>query len=204
MSDAIIDALRTAVGACAETFDGRGSAIRERDLEMALEAILRALGHKPMRQVKVRLEKAWSGRVGGVDLAIEAGAGDGFCLIELKWDPKSLAACAWDSVKLAAALQAGEGCRAFLIAGSPVVDGLRGDCLLEDADVWPERLRREFATEFDFWRRDVENHPLFAPAAWRTRRLESAPLLFKGEPWRIRLAELMLKRGALVPFEEAA
>jgi hypothetical protein len=40
--------------------------------------------------------------VGGVDLAIRDD--DSLALIELKWDRRTLAACAWDAMKLAAAL----------------------------------------------------------------------------------------------------
>lgn len=193
------DALRIATDAAAATFNGRGSVIKERELEMALEAALWALGHEPRCQVRVHLQEAWSGRVGGVDLAVRGA--DGLSLIELKWDPKTLAACAWDSVKLAAALHSGEGNRAFLVAGSPVVDGLRGDELLDDAEVHPAELRSRYAKEFDFWKGDVENHPVLAPAGWSVRPLHSAALSFKGQPWRIRLAELNLTSDALIPFE---
>lgn len=147
MSEDIADALTIATDAAAATFNGRGSVVKERELEMALETALWALGHEPQCQVRVHLREAWFGRVGGVDLAVHRT--DGLSLIELKWDPKTLAACAWDSVKLAAALQFGEGSRAFLIAGSPVVDGLRSDDLIDDAEVRPQELRRRYGNEFD-------------------------------------------------------
>jgi hypothetical protein len=68
---------------------------------------MHAVGSEPLRQVPLRLQDAWSGQVGGVDLALDDGEGS-LTLIELKWDPNTLAACAWDSMKLAA-LQAGQG-----------------------------------------------------------------------------------------------
>ena len=199
MSEDIADALTIATDAAAATFNGRGSVIKERELEMALETALWTLGHEPQCQLRVHLKEAWSGRAGGVDLAAQDAAD--LSLIELKWDPKTLAACVWDSVKLAAALQSGEGSRAFLIAGSPVVNGLRGHELLDDAEVRPQELRRRYADEFDFWKRDVENHPVLAPASWRIEAVHAAPLRYKDAPWRIRVAELFLTSSDLVPFE---
>lgn len=199
MNEDVADTLRIATDAAAATFNDRGSVIKERELEMALETALWALGHEPQCQIRVHLHEAWSGRVGGVDLAIQGP--DGLSLIELKWDPKTLAACAWDSVKLAAALRSGEGSRAFLIAGSPVLDGLRGDELLDDGEVRPQELRRRYANEFDFWKRDVKNHPVLAPASWRIEAIHAAPLRYKEAPWRIRVAELFLTSDELVPFE---
>jgi len=190
-----------AVDAAAATFDGRGSQIKERELEMALEAALWTSGREPRRQYPIKLEQAWSGRVGPIDLTI--GSNDGPILLELKWDPATLAAGAWDQVKLAAALQSGEGDRAFLIAGSPALNGLRGDELLEDSDVEPVALRTHYVDEFDYWKEDVKNHPRLAPAGWRTRRRHCASLQYKGEAWRIRLAELELTGSELVPFRNA-
>lgn len=199
MPDDLLDDLITAVDAAAATCDGRGSQIKERELEMALEAALWALGREPRRQVTLRLGEAWSGNVGGVDLALESA--DRLDLIELKWDAETLAACAWDSVKLAVALQAGETDRAFLIAGSPANASLRGYELLEDGDVEPVGLRRRYAKEFDFWRTDVKNHPLLTPASWRIRLRHDEPLVYKEAPWRLRFAELELSAGERVPFE---
>jgi hypothetical protein len=199
MDDRVLGDLVKAVDAAAATFNGRGSDIKERELEMALETSLWTHGRKPCRQMRIHLDEAWSGRVGGVDLALDLE--DGAVLIELKWDPTTLAACAWDSVKLAAGLQAGEGHRAFLVAGSPISADLRGDELLADSDVDPLELRRRFAKEFDFWKADVMNHPLLAPARWRIRLEHAAQLEFKGEPWQIRLAELKLISNSLTPFQ---
>ena len=201
MPNQVLDLLRNAVDAAAATFNGRGSEIRERELEMAIEAALLALGSKPLRQVRLRLEEAWSGRVGGVDLGLNSRDGS-LALIELKWDSSSLAACAWDSMKLAAALQAGEGQRAFLVAGSPSSEGgVRGDELLDEGAVTPAELRQNYASEFDYWKTDVNNHPKRAPAGWQVLRPHSAPLEFKQAPWRIRLAELRLTSSELVPVE---
>jgi hypothetical protein len=199
MPDEILEDLETAVAAAANTFNGRGSTVKERELEMALETALWALDRKPRRQAVIRLEQAWWGRVGGVDLALEDSGG--MILIELKWDPQTLAACAWDSIKLAAALQAGEGTRAFLVAGSPLLDGLRGDELLEDTETRPAKLRRRYFKEFDFWKGDVKNHPLLAPAGWRTQLIQTATFNFKAAPWRIRLAEISVTNDQLAPFE---
>jgi hypothetical protein len=198
-TDRLSEELAVAVDAAAATFDGRGSEVRERELEMALETALRTLGHDPRRQFRVRLEEAWSGRVGGVDLALELD--DGPVLMELKWDARTLAACAWDQVKLAAALQSGEAHRAFLIAGSPTAVGFHGDELLDSGDVNPIGLRRRYAREFAFWKIDVKNRPRFAPACWRLALKHEAVLEIKGAPWRIRVAELELTSGDLVPFE---
>jgi hypothetical protein len=197
VSDEVLDDLRGAVDAAAATFDGRGSEIKERELEMALETALWALGQEPRRQARVRLRDAWNGQVGGVDLAL--GSDSPPILIELKWDAGTLAASAWDSMKLAGALQSAEGKRGFLIAGSPAHEGLRGDELLEDGDVDPVNLRRQYAGEFDFWRGDVKNHPHSAPAGWRIRLHHSVGLSFKDAPWRIRLAELELTDAELIP-----
>ena len=197
MPDEVLHDLCKAVDAVASTFDGRGSAIKERELEMALETALWALGREPRRQLRILLKDAWNGQVGGVDLALDADSAP--ILIELKWDPGTLAACAWDSMKLAAALQSAEGKRAFLIAGSPASERLQGDELLEDADVGPVDLRRRYAEKFDFWRGDVKNHPHSAPAGWRTRLHHSVDLSFKDAPWRIRLAELELTNAELIP-----
>ena len=199
MDDAVVNDLISAVDAAAGTFDGRGSVLKERELEMAMETALRALGREPLCQVTMRLERAWSGRVGGVDLALDGP--DGLGLVELKWDPKTLAACAWDSVKLAAALEAGEGRRAFLAAGSPLVDDLRGNELLEDSIIRPDELRSRYEKEFDFWKGDVKNHPVLVPAAWRIGFLYAAKFRFEGSPWQIRLAEVSLTDAELVPFE---
>ena len=135
-----------------------------------------------------------------MDLAIEDA--NGVNLIELKWDPKTLAACAWDSVKLAAALQSREGSRAFLIAGSPVARP-HGDDLLEDAEVRPLELRARYAKEFDFWKGDVKNHPVMAPASWDVQRLHAARLRLNETAWQIRLAEIRLTSDKLVPFEQS-
>jgi hypothetical protein len=199
LADETLNDLIAAVDAVAATFDGRGSRIKERELEMALETALWALGREPRCQQRVRLEETWAGRVGGVDLALQAG-GD-LALIELKWDPVTLAACAWDQVKLAAALQSREGSRAFLIAGSPLSAGLRGDELLEDDDVEPIALRARYAKEFDYWKRDVQNHPRFAPSNWQIQRHHAVSFDFAEQPWQIRLAELELTDTELVPFE---
>lgn len=166
---------------------------------MALETALRVQGHDPHRQFRVRLQDAWEGRVGGVDLALDLE--DGPALIELKWDPQTLAACAWDAVKLAAALQAGEGKRVFLIAGSPASDGFHGDELLETRDVDPIDLRQRYARDFDYWKGDVKNHPLLVPRSWRLEFKHGATLEFKGAAWQIRLAELEVTSNDLVPFE---
>lgn len=192
IADQVLDHVGKAMNAAAATFHGRGSVVRERELEMALEAALRARGLEPRRQFPLDLKDAWSGRVGGVDLALAVNDGSPI-LLELKWDRTSLAACAWDSMKLAAALRAGEGQRAFLVAGSPDAAGeLRGDELLEDGELDPAGLRRRYANEFDFWKRDVKNHPLRIPARWRIRARGSASLDYGGSPWRLRLAELEL------------
>ncbi len=166
---------------------------------MALEATLWAQGYEPRRQLRVRLTETWNGRVGGVDLAIDLEAGP--ALIELKWDSATLAACAWDAVKLAAALQAGEAQHAFLIAGSPVSGGFQGNELLETAEFDPVDLRVRYAREFDYWKRDVKNHPLLVPRRWHLELKHAAKLEFKGAPWQIRLAELELMNTHLVPFE---
>lgn len=201
MADLVLDALRKAVDAAAATFNGRGSQIKERELEMAIETGLRALGSEPLRQVPLRLEGAWSGRVGGVDLGLQ-GADSSMMLIELKWDPSTLAACAWDSMKLAAALQTGEGHRAFLVAGSPQSQSpVRGDELLDNGAVDPVGLRRKYAREFDYWKTDVNNHPRRAPASWEVRALHCASLNFKGVPWRIRIAGLELTSTELSHIE---
>ena len=151
--------------------------------------------------VALRLEQAWRRRVGGVDLALHAGDGS-LILIELKWDSVSLAACAWDSMKLAAALQAGEAQRAFLVAGSPdSVGGLRGDELLEDAEVNSATLRRKYAKEFDYWKTQVKNHPLRALGSWRIQARHCAFLDYKETPWRLRIAELKLTSRELLSVE---
>ena len=151
--------------------------------------------------VALRLEQAWRRRVGGVDLALHAGDGS-LILIELKWDSVSLAACAWDSMKLAAALQAGEAQRAFLVAGSPdSVGDLRGDELLEDAEVNSATLRRKYAKEFDYWKTQVKNHPLRAPGSWRIQARHCAFLDYKETPWRLRIAELKLTSRELLSVE---
>jgi hypothetical protein len=199
MPDEVVEDLVRAVDAAAATFDGRGSEIRERELEMAVETALWTLGRQPGRQHLLRLEPTWNGRVGGVDLSLPATPAA--ILIELKWDPKTLAACAWDSVKLAAALQSGEGGRAFLMGGSPSRPDFRGDELLDDAEVEPCELRQRYAMEFDFWKMDVRNHPHSAPAAWRIARRHCSNFEFKGEPWRIRVAEVSLVSPTLVAFE---
>jgi hypothetical protein len=199
MSDQLLEDLAKAIDAAGATFNGRGSEIKERELEMALETALWARGRESHRQFRVRLEKAWSGRVGGVDLAIDLEEGP--ALIELKWDPKTLAACAWDAVKLAAALHAGEAQCAFLIAGSPVSDGFHGNELLETADFDPIDLRHRYARDFEYWKGDVKNHPLLLPRCWHLELKHGAALEFKGAPWHIRLAELELTSDDLVSFE---
>lgn len=85
---------------------------------MVTESALRAIELEPRRQIRLQLEEAWSGQGGGVDLGFDDAKGNRI-LIELKWDPNTLAACAWDSMKLAAALQAEQGDRAFLVAEAP-------------------------------------------------------------------------------------
>lgn len=199
MADDVVGDLIGAVDAAAATFDGRGSQIKERELEMSLETALWALGREPSCQHRVRLERAWSGRVGGVDVAFASNGN--LILVELKWDAATIAACAWDQIKLANTLQGGEGSRAFLIAGSSVSSDLRGDELLEDASVEPVALRNRYAKEFDYWKADVKNHPRFAPAGWRTHCRHTASLEHKGVPWRIRLAELELTDSELVVIE---
>lgn len=196
-----MEQLRRAVDAVARTFDGRGSTIKERELELALEAALRSIEVEPVRQARVELGERWSGRVGGVDLALDDADGSRH-LIELKWDRSTLAACAWDSVKLACALQAGVASRAFLVAGSRKgVSVVRGDGLLEDCELQPRDLRGEYAAEFDYWRKDVENHPVRVPAQWTVHKRHAATLSWKGEPWQIRLAEVELGDDRLLDFE---
>jgi hypothetical protein len=193
--------IRQAVDAVAATFNGRGSTVREREFELAFEAALRSQGMRPLRQVRLDLAEAWSGQVGGVDLALESGKGS-LELIELKWDRTTLAACAWDAVKLACALQTGQGARGFLVAGSPLGDEpIRADTLLEDCELEPVGLRREYAAEFDYWRADVKNHPLQVPAGWAVRKRHSAEFRFKGDPWRIRVAEIEVEGDRMVKFE---
>lgn len=168
---------------------------------MGIEAALRALGFSLRRQVSIQLSDAWHGRVGGVDLVLDGGDGSRI-LVELKWDADSLAACAWDSMKLAAALQAREGERAFLIAGSPDREPrLRGDELLDDGASAPAELRQAFAEDFDYWKADVKNHPKRAPASWETHARHSTPLVYKEVPWRIRIAELTVTDPHLVAVE---
>jgi hypothetical protein len=163
MAEGSLIEIRQAVDAVAATFNGRGSTVRERELELAFEAALRSQGIQPLRQVPLEVGEAWSGQVGGVDLALDCAAGPPE-LLELKWDPTTLAACAWDSVKLACALHAGQGARGFLVAGSPASDQpIRGDTLVEDCELEPVALRSEYRAEFDYWRADVKNHP--APGA---------------------------------------
>ena len=137
--------------------------------------------------VALRLEQAWRWRVGGVDLALHAGDGS-LILIELKWDSVSLAACAWDSMKLAAALLDSVG-------------DLRGDELLEDAEVNSATLRRKYAKEFDYWKTQVKNHPLRAPGSWRIQARHCAFLDYKETPWRLRIAELKLTSRELLSVE---
>lgn len=202
MSDSLLARLRQAVDSAAATFDGRGSRVKERELELAIESALRALGLAPLRQVPLRLSDSWSGRVGGVDLALEDLGDESRILIELKWDASTLAACAWDSMKLAAALQAGEGERAFLIAGSPRVEPpIKGDELLDDRVLAPAALRQAFAEDFDYWKADVENHPERAPAEWLSKARHSASLRYKDAEWRIRLTELTISDPELVEVE---
>jgi hypothetical protein len=201
VTDEILRHICTAADAAAGTFDRRGSSVKERELEMAFESALRGLGLEPQRQAPLRLADAWSGRVGGVDLALGSSE-DSRSLIELKWDPATLAACAWDSVKLACALQAEEGKRAFLVAGSPRREpAIQGDWLLDEARIEPQTLRGEYASEFDFWKEDVKNHPRYAPEAWRIHAMHCSDFEWKAEPWRIRVAEVGVEDERLVEFK---
>jgi hypothetical protein len=200
MADQLLSDLISAVDAVGDTFDGRGSEVRERELELALESALRALGSMPRRQAAINIPDAWHGRIGGVDLRLDASDGAD-ALIELKWDATTLAACAWDSLKLACALQSAPARRGFLIAGSPITSQLRGDELLDTGSYQPADLRRRYQAEFDYWKHDVMNRPLRAPASWSVRLCHLTELRWKGQPWRIRLAEVELVDTRLVPVE---
>jgi hypothetical protein len=198
VSNQTLDQLRQAVDASAATFDRRGWGIKERWMEMALESALRALGAKPLRQLPLQLPETWTGRVGGVDLGLRDDDG-ATGLIELKWDQRTLAACAWDSMKLAAALYEGQGDQAFLLAGSPVREPApRGHELLEDGTFSALDVHLRYAPEFARWNGDVQNRPKCIPAAWRIHARHSARLTRRGELWEIRIAELQLQDEQLV------
>jgi hypothetical protein len=82
--------------------------------------------------------------------------------------------------------------RGFLVAGSPDREPpVRGSELLDDQTIAPAELRRRFASDFDYWKADVKNHPKLAPREWQTRAVHSASLEFKGAPWHIRIAEIL-------------
>jgi hypothetical protein len=190
-----------AIDATASTFDGRGWQIKERWLEMMLEGALRALDLNPLRQVPLRLSDSWVGQVGGVDLGIRGEDGS-LALIELKWDRRTLAACAWDAMKLAAALHRRQGDRAFLVAGSPNFDPpLRGHELLGEGLFSPSALHSKYAREFERWRGDVQNRPSRVPAGWRLLPLHSSSLRRREVDWEIRLSELILTSDELVSLE---
>jgi hypothetical protein len=73
--------------------------------------------------------------------------------------------------------------------------------VLDDQTIAPAELRRRFASDFDYWKADVKNHPKRAPTEWQTRAVHSASLEFKGAPWHIRIAEILLTDPALVTVE---
>jgi hypothetical protein len=202
MIDVFAMALREALGSVGTQFQARPDGFRERDFELALEAQFKLRTALEVRRQKpLQLGELWSGRVGAVDLSIRAS--DRLGLVELKWGASELPACAWDSVKLAAALTKTPA-RAFLAAGYPTARAQAGAELLTNGEWKLGSLLERYASSFAHWRADVQNYPRQLPAAWQTRVVAEQDVSVQGTPWQLRAVELtltdpMLQRVSYVP-----
>jgi len=185
------------MSAAADALGPRPGTLRERDLEEALGTSLERQGpvSEVHRQFSLTLADLWEGRVGPVDLAV---VGLNPALVELKW--AELPACAWDCLKLAAALVKQQDARGFIVAAAPVTtweNGALGSELFSDRR-WPlEDLLGQYAEWFAHWREDVANYPKRLPAAFGTNALAVATTEIGGEQWEIRLAEVEVADPAL-------
>lgn len=199
-----VQALELAVGDAAAALDVEPGPFRERDLEDRLQASLERQRPKRVhRQVSLKLD-SWKGKLGPADLALEDD--DGLALIEVKWGGAELAACSWDTVKLATALAEGQGQSAYLISGASQDDWRhsRLGAELFDTREWTlDGLLVRYEEWFAFWRRDVQNHPLRLASGWRVFEHEMSSFEEGGEVWDIRLAEIQIPEAELLPVDYA-
>lgn len=176
---------------------------READFEKALSEEL-ASDLQTQRQFPLQLD-GWSGRLGNVDIALTL-PGEQLVLMELKWGGQdALAACAWDSVKLATAQAEGKTSRALLCAAAPRATwdrSLEGTEFFTTQDWELESVLHRYEGWFEFWRRDVKNYPRVVAARWSTVLLpiDDTEFEWDGEPWELRASEISAGDDSLQPI----
>ena len=144
---------------------------------------------------------SWQGRVGPADIALEH-ADRAPTLIEVKLGGEELAACSWDTVKLAVLLAEERASDAFLIAAAPSESWNRdalGSELFRPRRWSAEDLLARFASWFAFWRADIANYPRQLPASWTIVPVARAELTIGAEAWEIRAAAIGEVSQALLP-----
>jgi hypothetical protein len=217
--DDVVDFLTRGIEQAARTIEGRAlrealPRINERDhLQPAFTAALREIADSWEPAPVVDVGRALSlsedfDRLGGVDNSLRWNAGP-TTFIELKAGD-DLSACAWDALKLVAALRGGACDRVFLIAAAPT------DRWLKASDPSPAsrslpgaeffgvghhesaELRDRYASSWRRWSADGYR-PKRAAAALRTVPLSTARFTVGGAAdtqWEIRLSEVVDERDA--------
>ena len=150
-------------------------------------------------QTSYRFSSALWPRLGAVDVAFvpERGAP---AFVELKAGSgrNALAACAWDAVKLAFALQLGEAAAVYLLAATPASDwvtpGCRGAEFFASDAFETLALREPYIDWWTSWERDGYPAGSTVPAGFRTRAICGVPLELGAAEWEIRVAAVDVER----------
>lgn len=175
---------------------------RERDLEAALIAELEREFPGRVKQQLTVVPRSWEGRVGPADIALEH-PDRAPTLIEVKLGSEELAACAWDTAKLAALVAEEQASYALLIAAAPSAtwaEGALGSELFHSQSWNLEDLLARFARWFSFWREDIANYPKRLPARWETSAVARSDLLVGAGAWEIRAASIGEVSGTFLPL----
>jgi len=193
--------LRSAVQETAKLLTSSEPSLPEREIEDTMCKVMAAQDHaseRPWTQVPISLD-GWEGRLGPLDLALKDERGAIVAAVEIKSCGRdNLSPCAWDVVKLAQALAEGAAARAFLVAAAPRQawqEKVPGAELFDNRNFLLNTHLRRYEGWFDFWRRDVQNFPRRLPSRWETDPLWEEVFERGGNPWDLRLAEI-LQTGA--------
>lgn len=116
----------------------------------------------------------------------------------------AIAACAWDVLKLAFALQTGVISAGYLMAATTSAEwgrGTRGAELFDTGSIDAQELRERFVDWWKVWERDGYPAATSVPRASATRAVCQIPFRIGDDSWELRVAAVGVETTDRVPWE---
>lgn len=203
-------AARTAEEISARSVRDGLSRVNERDhLQPSCALAARALAEtwKPAPVVSTAVPltcPAWP-RVGRFDIAFIVGD-QRPVVVELKCGTgrDAIAACAWDVLKVAFALQAGVISAGYLLAATTSAEWARrtrGSELFDTGSIDARVLREHYVDRWTFWERDGYPAATIVPASLATRAVCQTPVRIGAELWELRVASVEVDTAERIGWE---